>query len=80
MRRGLALLLTATLALSMTACGGSKGAGTQKSEKGDGMTYAVEAGSAGEAVARKKGFNYNSVSHRLMRLWRLNQVHLMRQS
>ena len=75
MRRGLALLLTATLALSMTACGGSKGAGTQKSEKGDGMTYAVEAGSAGEAVAKEKGFNY-----RLMRLWRLNQVHLMRQS
>ena len=70
MRRGLAFLLTATLALSMTACGGSKGAGTQKSEKGDGMTYAVEAGSAGEAVFH----------HRLMRLWRLNQVHLMRQS
>lgn len=62
MRRGLALLLTATLALSMTACGGIKGAGTQKSEKGDGMTYAVEAGSAGEAVAKEKGFNYNSVS------------------
>ena len=80
MRRGLALLLTATLALSMTACGGSKGAGTQKSEKGDGMTYAVEAGSAGEAVAKEKGFNYNSVHHRLMHLWRLNQVHLMRQS
>ncbi len=39
-----------------------KGAGTQKSEKGDGMTYAVEAGSAGEAVAKEKGFNYNSVS------------------
>ena len=33
-----------------------------KSEKGDGMTYAVEAGSAGEAVAKEKGFNYNSVS------------------
>ena len=62
MRRGLALLLTATLALSMTACGGSKGAGTQKSEKGDGITYAVEAGSAGEAVAKEKGFNYNAVS------------------
>ena len=62
MRRGLVLLLTATLALSMTACGGSKGAGTQKSENGDGMTSAVEAGSAGEAVAKEKGFNYNSVS------------------
>ncbi len=35
---------------------------TKKSEKGDGMTYAVEAGSAGEAVAKEKGFNYNSVS------------------
>ena len=62
MRRGLALLLTATLALSMTACGGSKGAGTQKGEKGDGITYAVEAGSAGEAVAKEKSFNYNAVS------------------
>ncbi len=57
MRRGLALLLTATLALSMTACGGSKGAGTQKSEKGDGMTYAVESGSAGEPEATQKFFN-----------------------
>ena len=80
MRRGLALLLTATLALSMTACGGSKGAGTQKSEKGDGMTYAVEAGSAGEAVAKEKGLITIRFHHRLMRLWRLNQVHLMRQS
>lgn len=34
----------------------------KKAEKGDGMTYAVEAGSAGEAVAKEKGFNYNSVS------------------
>lgn len=33
MRRGLALLLTATLALSMTACGGRKGAGTQKAKR-----------------------------------------------
>ena len=41
MRRGLALLLTATLALSMTACGGSKGAGTQKSEKGDGINLSL---------------------------------------
>ena len=80
MRRGLALLLTATLALSMTACGGSKGAGTQKSEKGDGMTYAVEAGSAGEAVAKEKALITIRFHHRLMRLWRLNQVHLMRQS
>ena len=80
MRRGLALLLTATLALSMTACGGSKGAGTQKSEKGDGMTYAVEAGSAGEAVAKERALIIIRFHHRLMRLWRLNQVHLMRQS
>lgn len=39
-----------------------QGCRNTKSEKGDGMTYAVEAGSAGEAVAKEKGFNYNSVS------------------
>ena len=62
MKRGLALLLVATMAFGMTACGGSKGAGTESAGKVDGKTYAVEAGSAGEAVAKEKGYNYNSVS------------------
>ena len=45
----------------MTACGGSKGAGTQKSEKGDGMTYAVE---AGDVYKRQKYGCNNSVKDR----------------
>ncbi len=62
MKRGLALLIAATMAFAVAACGSSKGGDTQSAGKGDGKTYAVEAGSAGEAVAKEKGFNYNSVS------------------
>ncbi len=62
MKRGLALLIAATMAFGMAACGSSKGGDTQSAGKGDGKTYAVEVGSAGEAVAKEKGFNYNSVS------------------
>lgn len=62
MKRGLALLIAATMVFGMAACGSSKGAGTESGNKGDGKTYAVEAGSAGEAVAKEKGFNYNSVA------------------
>ena len=53
MKKKLAVLLAAALTLGMTACGASKGAGdTGKSEKS--MVYAVEAGSAGEAVAEEE--------------------------
>ena len=61
MKKKLAVLLVAALTLGMTACGASKGAGdTGKSEKS--MVYAVEAGSAGEAVAKEEGYNANSVA------------------
>ena len=61
MKKKLAVLLAAALTLGMTACGASKGAGdTGKSEKS--MVYAVEAGSAGEAVAKEEGYNANSVA------------------
>ena len=61
MKKKLAVLLAAALTLGMTACGASKGAGdTGKSEKS--MVYAVEAGSAGEAVAEEEGYNANSVA------------------
>ncbi len=62
MKRALTLLIAATMALGMAACGSSKGTDTQSAEKGSGKTYAVEAGSAGEAVAKEKGYNYNSVA------------------
>lgn len=61
MKKKLAVLLVAALTLGMTACGASNGtADTSRSEKS--MVYAVEAGSAGEAAAKEKGFQYNSVS------------------
>ena len=57
MKKRIALvLITAMAACSlMTACG-------DKKTSADGMVYAVEAGSAGEAVAQEKGFEINSVS------------------
>ena len=56
MKKWMALGLTMTLCLSIAACGGND---DEKTE-GD-LTYAVETGSAGEAVAAEKGWNYNSV-------------------
>lgn len=57
MKKKIALvLITAMAACSlMTACG-------DKKTGADAMVYAVEAGSAGEAVAQEKGFEINSVS------------------
>lgn len=57
MKKKIAMLLTLTMVmgLALTGCG---------SEEADGgvTVYAVEAGSAGEAVAQEKGFEYNSVA------------------
>lgn len=55
MKKIIALALVTVCSLSIVACGGSK-----KDNKE--MTYAVEAGSAGEEVADANGFNYNSVA------------------
>lgn len=56
---------TAALALTMmgslAACG-SGNAGNDSTQNEKGLVYAVEAGSAGEAIAREKGYTYNSVS------------------
>ena len=56
---------TAALALTMmgslVACG-SGNAGNDSTQNEKGLVYAVEAGSAGEAIAREKGYTYNSVS------------------
>ena len=57
MKKKIAMLLgfTMMLGLALTGCG-SKETGS------DTMVYAVEAGSAGEAVAQEKGFEMNSVA------------------
>ena len=57
MKKKIAVLLTLVMVmgLALAACG-SKEAGSES------MVYAVEAGSAGEAVAQEKGFSINSVA------------------
>lgn len=61
MKKWMAMLLAATMVFSLTACGSKEE--TEETEETEGtMTYAVEAGSAGEAAAEEKGFTYNSVA------------------
>lgn len=62
MKKKLALVLSLTMALGLTlsACGAS---GSEEADnETTAMVYAVEAGSAGEAAAEEKGFEYNSVA------------------
>lgn len=54
MKKKIALILCGTMVMAMAAC-----AGVSAEED---LVYAVEAGSAGEAVAQEKGFQYNSVA------------------
>lgn len=61
MKAWAAAALTLTMALSLTACGGS-GNGGGSDDGGKGVVYAVEAGSAGEAIAKEKGYTYNAVA------------------
>ena len=53
MKKGLAIVLSAgmVMGMAMPACAADAD-----------MVYAVEAGSAGEAAAEEKGFQYNSVA------------------
>lgn len=62
MKKKLALTLAITLAMGMTltACGSKET--TDTSADAASLVYAVEAGSAGEAAAADKGFEYNSVA------------------
>lgn len=57
MKKKVVLILVMMMAAGsvLTACGSSKEANSD-------IVYAVEAGSAGEAAAKDKGFSYNSVS------------------
>lgn len=58
MKKKLAVLLTMAMVagMALTGCGANE-AGTDRP-----VVYAVEAGSAGEAVAKEKGFSYNPVA------------------
>ena len=56
-----AAALALTMMGSLAACG-SGNAGSDSAQDEKGLVYAVEAGSAGEAIAREKGYTYNSVS------------------
>lgn len=63
MKRKIAsLLLVGCMALSMCACGSKADSSSEKADSTDSRVYAVEAGSAGEKVAKEKGFEYNAVS------------------
>lgn len=73
MRKKIAVFLSlAMMTLSLAACGGSGNSGNANDASTDGteaagtdsssMVYAVEAGSAGEAAAIEKGYQYNSVA------------------
>lgn len=57
MKKKLAMLLSVAMimGLALSACGSKK-------TGGNAMVYAVEAGSAGEAVAQEKNFQFNSVA------------------
>ena len=58
MKKMLAMILALSMALSFAACGGSADNGDNAEKP---MVYAVEAGSAGEAVAKENGWQMNSV-------------------
>lgn len=81
MKKMLSAALAAAMLLSLTACGsktpsaqsGSQSAGgsdasASQSAAGDSLTYAVEAGSAGEEVALENGFDTVSVETQAMAL------------
>jgi len=69
MKKVWAILLALAMTASLAACGGSSDTQAPADDAGDSapqdetqtMVYAVEAGSAGEAVAQENGFEINSV-------------------
>jgi len=60
MKKKFALLMAFALSMGavLTGCGSGTGNDSKKNEE---MVYAVEAGSAGEEVAKANGYEYNSV-------------------
>ena len=64
MKKFLAMMLALVMALSLVACGNQAAPDANTDDNSDTpveVTYAVEAGSAGEEVANEKGWKINSV-------------------
>lgn len=61
MKNKIAITLILVLVMSL-AFGGCSKKSKQTSSDGGNIVYAVEAGSAGEAAAKEKGYQYNSVA------------------
>ena len=64
MKKFLAMMLALVMALSLVACGNQAASDANTDDNSDTpaeVTYAVEAGSAGEEVATEKGWKINSV-------------------
>jgi len=61
MKKLIAMMLALVMVLSLAACGKKEEAPAPAPEQEKTMTYAVEAGSAGEAVALENGFEVVSV-------------------
>ena len=58
-----ALALSLAMTGSLAACGGNANTpGSADDNQSAGIMYAVEAGSAGEAIAKENGYTYNAVS------------------
>lgn len=71
MKKNLALFLACAMSVALVGCGNSnQAAGTEAvaettaavTDEGSSLVYAVEAGSAGEEVAKEKGYQVNAVA------------------
>ena len=71
MKKNLALFLACAMSVALVGCGNSnQAAGTEAAaettaavtDEGNSLVYAVEAGSAGEEVAKEKGYQANAVA------------------
>lgn len=71
MKKNLALFLACAMSVALVGCGNSnQAAGTESAaettaavtDEGSSLVYAVEAGSAGEEVAKEKGYQVNAVA------------------
>lgn len=64
MKKKLAMVLAAAMVagIALSGCGNKEDKNANSAANSEPQTYAVEAGSAGEAAAKEKGYEYNAVS------------------